>query len=60
MQSLLVRCHFKRYYRICSEGKADQAIEALKNFAAPEATVLRDGKALRVKTMEIVLEISWF
>lgn len=36
------------------EGKADAAIEALKNISAPEASVMRDGKETRVKAHELV------
>ncbi len=36
------------------EGKADEAIEALKNFAAPESQVIRDGKEITVKARELV------
>ena len=36
------------------EGKADEAIEALKNFAAPDAQVIRDGKEITIKAKEIV------
>jgi len=36
------------------EGKADEAIEALKNFAAPESQVIRDGNEITVKARELV------
>ncbi|MHA2002158.1 MAG: cation-translocating P-type ATPase [Promethearchaeota archaeon] len=36
------------------EGKADQAIEALKRFAAPDAQIIRDGKEITVKFREVV------
>ena len=36
------------------EGKADSAIEALMNFAAPEAQIIRDGKEITVKARDIV------
>ncbi|MHA1820787.1 MAG: cation-translocating P-type ATPase [Promethearchaeota archaeon] len=36
------------------EGKADTAIEALKNYAAPEATLIREGKQIKIKAREIV------
>ena len=37
------------------EGKADAAIEALKNITAPEANVIRDGTEMKIKAAEIVL-----
>ncbi|MEM3442179.1 MAG: HAD-IC family P-type ATPase, partial [Candidatus Bathyarchaeia archaeon] len=36
------------------EYRSETAIEALKKMTAPTATVLRDGKEIRVKTSEIV------
>ncbi|WP_457558879.1 cation-translocating P-type ATPase [Candidatus Harpocratesius sp.] len=36
------------------EGKADQAIEALKRISAPDAQIIRDGKEITVKFREIV------
>lgn len=36
------------------EGKAGDAIEALKAFAAPDAQVIRDGKEATVKVRELV------
>jgi len=36
------------------EGKADAAIEALKNMAAPEANIIRDGTEMKIKAAEIV------
>ena len=36
------------------EGKADSAIEALMNFAAPDAQVIRDGKEITIKARELV------
>ncbi len=36
------------------EGKADEAIEALKNMTAPEANVIRDGTEKKVKAAELV------
>ncbi|MHA1675538.1 MAG: cation-translocating P-type ATPase [Promethearchaeota archaeon] len=36
------------------EGKADSAIEALMNFAAPDAQVIRDGKEISIKARELV------
>jgi Ca2+-transporting ATPase len=36
------------------EGKADAAIEALKNMSSPEALVIRDGKEIKVKARELV------
>jgi len=36
------------------EGKADDAIEALKNTSAPDAQVIRDGKEVTVKAKNLV------
>ncbi|QEE14674.1 cation-translocating P-type ATPase [Promethearchaeum syntrophicum] len=36
------------------EGKADKAIEALKNYSAPDAQVIRDGKEISIKARELV------
>jgi Ca2+-transporting ATPase len=36
------------------EGKADAAIEALKNMSSPEALLIRDGKEVKVKARELV------
>ena len=36
------------------EGKADKAIEALRNISAPEAQVIRDGKEISIKARELV------
>jgi P-type Ca2+ transporter type 2C len=37
------------------EGKADDAIEALKNTSAPDAQVIRDGSELSIKASQIVV-----
>ena len=37
------------------EGRAEQALSALRRLSAPEATVLRDGRKLRVPTREVTL-----
>ncbi len=36
------------------EGKADEAIEKLRNISAPDAQVVRDGKEVTIKAKEIV------
>ena len=36
------------------EGKADAALEALKNISAPEAVVVRGGKETKIKAIELV------
>ncbi|UYP45291.1 Potassium-transporting ATPase ATP-binding subunit [Candidatus Lokiarchaeum ossiferum] len=36
------------------EGKADDAIEALRSMSAPDAQVVRDGKEVMIKAREIV------
>lgn len=40
---------------LVQESKADKAMEALKNMTKPYAKVLRNGKALKVKTEKIVV-----
>lgn len=39
---------------VIQESRAERALEALKRLTSPETTVLRDGKAIRIPSAELV------
>ncbi len=39
---------------LLQEGKTARALQALKDFSSPQASVRRDGRALRIKATEVV------
>ncbi len=41
-------------FGVFQERKSERAIESLKNLTQPEATILREGKVLKIKTTELV------
>lgn len=40
---------------IIQEGKAEDSVKALQSMSSPEASVIRDGKKMRIKSEEIVV-----
>ena len=40
---------------IIQEGKAEDSVEALQKMSSPEASVIRDGKKIKVKAEELVV-----
>lgn len=42
-------------FGVFQERKSEKAIESLKKLTQPESFVLRDGKAIKIKTTELVL-----
>ncbi len=46
---------FNAVIGVVQEAKAEKAIEALRKLSAPESTVMRDGKKIRLSSTDIVV-----
>lgn len=52
---ILIIVVFNAVIGVIQESKAEKALEALKSLSTPETTVIRDKKALRIKSENIVI-----
>ncbi|HAN20757.1 MAG TPA: ATPase [Clostridiales bacterium] len=51
---ILVIVVFNAIIGVIQESKAEKALDALKSLSSPETTVIRDEKAIRIKSEDIV------
>ena len=51
---ILLIVFLNAYLGVMQENRAENALDALKNMSAPQATVLRDGRVQKISSKEVV------